>query len=396
MPDFPKADDLLRIFRDEVVSKSESLTVNAVDRDGTDSNIHAAGTAAVGEEVIGQLASVEEGVWLDSAFGPKLDKWAYDRYGLLRKQAAPAFVDLTFTTPTPAPAAFSIPGGTRCATSTGQEFITVVSVPFALGSTGPIVARARSTLAGVDQNVGTGTIVSITSAVIGAPDNLAVANAASAAGGAGVERDDDFKSRIRRFFIAARRGTKSAIETGALAVPGVVRATAIESLQTFGYPTRAVSLVIADDFTDALVRQGVSIPAYDGRSQALADVTSAALDEFRAFGMPVKVIVAQTRMVSIVLRLRFRATVTNPDAVALYARTLATQFVNNLDPGDTLDPANIRDLLKTVSGLDWTGDEVASPVGPIVPTSPYQVLRTSLSLVTFDSQATLQSQAVNV
>jgi hypothetical protein len=32
----------------------------------------------------------------------------------------------------------------------------------------------------------------------------------------------------------------------------------------------------------------------------------------------------------------------------------------------------------------------------VIPTSPYQALRTSLALVTTDSQATLQSQATNV
>lgn len=396
MPDFPKASELFRIFRDEAVSRSERLTVNAVDRDGTDSNIHGFATAAVGEEVIGQLASVEEGVWLDSAFGAKLDKWAFDRYGILRKQAAPAFVFLQFSTSVAAVTAFTIPGGTRCAASSGQEFITVVNVPFPLSGIGPVQVLARSTLAGLDQNIGSATILSITSTVPSGPVDLTVTNTEAAAGGAGIESDDDFKSRIRRFWVAARRGTKGAVETGALAVPGVVRASAIEGLQSFGYPTRAVTLVIADQFTDALVKQGVAVPAYDTKSQAFATVVSNSLDEFRAFGMPVKVIVAQVRLISVVLRLRFQATTTNPDAVALYARTLVAQLINIGDPGQSFDPADAVTLLRSVSGLDIFGDEVASPVGPIIPTSPYQVLRTSLASVTTDSQATLQSQASNV
>ena len=121
-----------------------------------------------------------------------------------------------------------------------------------------------------------------------------------------------------------------------------------------------------------------------------------ALDEYRADGIPVKVVVAQVRMIAVVLRLRFRATVTNPDAVALFARTLVVQFINGLRSGDTFDPNDLRPLLQSVSGLDIFGDEVASPVGAIVPVSPYQVIRASLPSVTTDSQATLQSQATNV
>lgn len=396
MPDFPKFPDLFRVFRDEAVSRSTRLTVNAVDRDGSDSNIHGAATAAIGEEVIGQLASVEEGFWLDSAFGPKLDRWAWGRYQLLRKQASAAVVFVQFSTTAAAPSAFTIPGGTRLSTSTGQEFLTLQSVPFPLGSVGPIQVIARSTLAGRDQNIGSRSIVSIKSQVPGQPADLVATNTEAAAGGDGVELDDDFKARIIKFWTNVRRGTKGAIEQGALGVPGVLRATSIEGLQSFGYPSRAVTLIIADRFTDALVKQGVPVPSYDTKSQALAQTVSQALDEFRADGIPVKVIVGQIRLVPVVLRLRFRASVTNPDAVALFARTLIVQLINGSNPGDAFVPASASEALRTVSGIDFFGDEIASPPGPIVPTSPYQVLRTNLALVTTDSQATLQAQAQSV
>lgn len=393
MPDFPKFDELFRVFRDEAVSRSQRLTVNAVDRDGSDANIHGAATAAVGEEVIGQLASVEEGVWLDSAFGPKLDRWAFDRYNMLRKQASPAFTTLEFSTTAAAPSAFTIAGGTRCATSSGQEFVTVVSVPFALGAAGPIQILARSTLAGLDQNVTPATITSITSQIPNQPADLRVTNPEAATGGDNVEQDDDFKARVRRFWIAARRGTRGAIETGALGVPGVVRAAAFEAMQQNAYPARAVTLVISDRFTDALVKQGVAVPSYEIKSQAFGQTVSQALEEFRADGIPVRVIVAQVRLVSVVLRLRFRASVQNPDAVALATRTLMIQLINDLNPGEAFVPADAAQALKAVSGLDLFGDEIASPAGPIVPSSPFQVLRSTLALITTDSQATLQSQA---
>lgn len=396
MPDFPKFDDLFKIFRDEAVSRSQRLTVNAVDRDGSDANIHGAATAAMGEEVIGQLASVEEGFWLDSARGPKLDRWAWGRYQQLRKQASSALVFVQFSTTAAAPGPFTIPGGTRLATSAGQEFVTLQNVPFPLGGTGPIQVMARSTLAGPDQNVASGTITSIKSQIVGQPTDLVVTNPLAAAGGDLVEQDDDFQARLRAFWTNARRGTLGAIVQGALGVPGVVRASATEGLQSFGYPTRSVSLVIADRFTDALVKQGVPVPSYDTQSQALAQVVSQQLDEFRACGIPVKVIVAQQRLVPVVLRMRFRASVTNPDAVALFARTVITGLINGGNPGDAFVPADATQRLRSVPGIDWFGDEIASPPGPIVPTSPNQVLRTSLALVTTDSQATLQAQATSV
>lgn len=391
--DFPKASELFRVFRDEAVSRSDKLTVNAVDRDGSDANIMGYSSAVVGEAVVGQLASVEEGFWLDSALDAKLDRLAWDRYQLIRKPAALAFVNVLFTTTAPAPGAFTIPPGTRVSTADGKEFQTIVGVTFPMGSSGPIPVLARSTLAGIDQNIGTGTIQSLTSQVIGSPVDLAVANDEAASGGDSAEDNDAFKTRIRRFWVSARRGTKGAIESGALAVPGVSRATTFETLQSFGYPSRIVSLVIADRFTDALVLQSGSSMTYDTKSQALAQVVRTALNEFRAFGIPVIVYVAQVRLLQIVLRLRFQASVANTDALAMYARTIVAQFVNELAPGATFDPTDIVRILASIPGLDVFGDEVASPVGAVIPTSPYQVLRTTLAAVTTDSQATMQLQA---
>lgn len=387
--DFPRAQDLFRTFRDEVVSRADRLTLNAVDRDGTDANIMGYGAAMIGEEVIGQLASVEEGRWLDSAFGVKLDRLAWDRYQLLRKPAAPAFVNLAFSTATAAPAAFSIPPNTKVRSADGREFLTTVAVTYPAGSVGPVYVTARSALSGIDQNVKSETLKSLTSAIVGAPAGLTVTNPKSAAGGANAESDDQFKARIRRFWVSARRGTKGALEAGALAVPGVTSALAIEGLTGPGYPNRQTSLVISDDFTDALVLAGVSTPTYDARSQAFAKVVFNALDEYRVFGMSVSVMVAAVRLVSVALRLHFQAGVADPDTLALYARSLIVQHINELAPGEVFDPADALDILRTVPGLTVMGDEIASPAGTINPSSPYEVLRSSLAFVSVDPQALL-------
>lgn len=388
MTDFPRAQDLFRVGRDEVVSRAERLTLNAVDRDGTDANIVMYGMSAVGEEVIGQLASVEEGLWLDSATKAKLDKLAWDRYGLLRKPAAPAFVTLTFSCPSASGAAFAIPTNTKVRTADGHEFIVVIGTTFPAGSVGPVYATARSTLAGIDQNVRPGTITSITSQLIGSPVGLTVTNELAAAGGDNAESDDSFKGRIRKFWKSARRGTKGAIEAGALAVPGVTNAVAFEGLTGAGYPNRMVSLVITDAFTDALIKQGVTVPTYETRSQAFAREVWNGLDEYRAWGIAVSVKVAAVQLISVAMRLHFQAGVSDPDLLALYARTMVVQRINELDPGEIYDPViHTLPILAVIPGLDYKGDEVASPPGTIDPTSPYQVLRTTLALVTVDAQA---------
>ena len=394
MPDFPKFADMFRVFRDEAVGRSTRLTLNAVDRDGSDSNILGAAAAVVGEEAVATLASVEEGFWLDSARGRKLDRLAWDRYQMLRKPASPAFVYLRFTTSAPAGSAFAIPSNVNARTADGREFVTVAGTTFPAGSSGPVDVLARSTLAGLDQNVGPGTVTSLVTQIAGSPVGLTVSNPESAVGGAAEEDDIPFKERIRQFWLNARRGVKTAIEAGALAIPGVRKATAFEGLTGPAWPNRMVSLVITDEFTDALVKQGVAVPTYEARSQAFAKVVQIGLDEWRGWGIPVFVTVAQVALVSVILRLRFQATeVLNIDYLSLLARAQVVSFINQLPPGATLDPVDLVTVLRALPGLDIRGDEIISPAGLVVPVSPYQVLRSYMGIVTVDSQATLGSIA---
>ena len=395
--DFPKFAELFRTFRDTLVANSTLVTLNAVDRDGADTNLIGAGGCAMGEEVVESLADVNEGFWLDSARGAKLDRLVWDRYGLVRLPASPSFVFLQFATTVPCPLAFAIPTGTKFSTSDGVEFIAVVSTTFPLGSTGPISLQCRSSLAGSDRNVDAGTINSITSQIANQAAGLQVTNAAAAAGGANAELDAALRARARRFWSAARRGTKAALELGALSVAGVLTVAAFEGLTGPGIPSRMVSLVVTDAFTDALVSQGATSSTYATKSQAFASQVGVGLDEYRAFGIPVFTSVSQTALVSVILRLRFLATAASDiDYITLVARTAIVNYINQLPPGPTdgtLDPAALVATLRGVSGLDIRGDEIVSPAGIVVPVSPYQVLRTSLSIVTTDTQATLSAVA---
>lgn len=386
--DLPREDTLIRIGSAEVLDTNTDLALTAVTRDGTDSNNMIAGGAAMGGEVVAQLAAVIEGNFLDTATGIKLDKLIWDRYGILRKSAGPSFVDVQFSTTAPAATAFNIPAGTALSSSDGKQFLTIDDVVYPIGSVGPVAVQARSQLAGVNQAVAPGKITSIVAAIAGQPADLVVTNALASAGGADRERDDDFRARARKFWRAFRGGVKSAIEFAALSVSGVVKATAFEGLDSVGRQNRIGALVVTDQWTDALVKQGVAVPAYATQSQAFARVVFNGLEEWRAMGISIDVIVAQVILVPMTLRLRFRAGA-NTQLATLMARAVAVDVCNSLRPGDTLNPTSVISRLRAVPGLDVVGDELENPAGIVIPTSPYQVLRTTLALVQVSTLASV-------
>jgi hypothetical protein len=380
MPDFPTFSDLFRVERDEVLARNAKLSLEAVERDGTDANVLLAAAAAAGDEVVAQLIAVCAAQYIDSAQGSALDKLAFDRYGLVRKPASPATGSVQFRTTVANPATFTIPIGTVVQTPDGIQFVTTGAVIFLIGSVGPVVATVRSVLAGASQQAQTNTITSIVSPIPGQPTDLKVNNPLATAGADDAEIDADLRDRARQFFVTARRGTLAAIEQGALAVPGVRRATAIEVIDVLGRPARVVELVIADAFTDALVQQNTNPVSYQVQSQSLSQTVYNGLLDVRAAGIFVQVFVAQVIVQPIVLNLTFNAGV-DANFVALIARATVVATVNSLRPGQTLVLQTVLTALQGVAGLAFTGNEIESPAGDIVPLA-LQVIRTSLNQTT--------------
>jgi hypothetical protein len=376
---FPTRADLFRAARDEVLLQNALLSAAAIERDGTDANLLAAAGAAMGDKVVGQLIAVAASLFLDSAMGQALDRLVWDRYSMVRKPAAPAFVNLAFSTATAVGTSFTIPIGTIIATSDGIQFSTIVATTMAAGTTGPVYVAATSLLAGANQQVVGGVVKNIVSQIAGSPNNLVVTNNNASAGAADRETDDQLRDRARRFWTTSQLGTKAAIERGALSVPGVVRATALEVLDGSSRPGRWVMLVVADGFTDALANLNQTSPAYATQSQALAVSVFNALDAYRCDGMFVQVIVAQVSLLQVTLALTFAAGV-DTLAVANNARAVVANYVNTLNPGQAFVPALALQALTQVAGLVITGGEIATPLGTVVPKT-LQVLRTTLELV---------------
>jgi uncharacterized phage protein gp47/JayE len=386
--DAPNFNDLFRIGRDEVLARNAQLSREAVERDGSDANVIVASGAAIGDETVGVLVQVASGMFLDSATGTLLDRVVFDRYGLTRKPASPAVGSVVFATTAPVPGAFVIPSGTALSTPDGIEFTTLVDMTFLAGAVATAPVSVRSLLAGLAQQASIGTIKNIIGQIPGSPNDLTVNNLLATAGADDDESDDALRDRARRFYQNVRRGTRGAIESGAVSVAGVRTAKAFEVIDAFGRPSRYVQLAISDAFTESLATLTAVVPAYQAQSQVLAAQVFQALDEYRACGIYVDVVVAQVVLLPIHLRLSIAAG-SDPDQVALEARAAVVTAVNGQQPGQNLPMSVIQNALKGIGGLIYTGTEIASPPGDIIAT-PLQAIRTSMGLVGAISTATDQ------
>lgn len=377
--DYPKLPELLRIASDEALANQKALTVNVIERDGTDANLLMASIAAMGEEVIGQIIDSDAGHYLDAAKRDRLRRRGFDGYGEAMRVAAPARGVCSFSTTAPVATSFSIPVNTVLTTADGRQYLTTTANNFLAGTTGPVNVEVRSTLAGAAQQAAAGTITAVVSRITGAPADLVVTNPLATAGAADAEDEEAYRARCRLIYRTLRRGTKLAIETAALRVPGVVTARSIPIVDATGRPMPMVQLFVTDRFTSALIQQAANPPAYQTQSQAFARYVWSQIQESVCDGVFVQVLVAQVRLVSIILQLRYVAGFDTAFTATL-ARATIVQRVNRLRTGETLLAADLLDALRTVPGLSIQGDEIVSPAGDVVPAA-LECLRTDLSLV---------------
>lgn len=371
MADFPTRLDLYSLGRDYVLQRAKKIDPGQVDLEGSDVNLIVGSTSYVANAVVLSLIQNVNALLLGGAFGEDLDRYALDRYSneIPRKGAAAARGSVVISRPTFAGGAGTIPMGTRLLTLAGVEYTTVQAAT--LGATDLTVEVAvRAAQAGKSSQTGANTI-----RLFGDPgalfdSTLSVTNPERTAGGEDAEDDDAYRERIRQFWRSARRGTLTAIEFGALSVPGVASATAEEVIDPNdpNRPARVVNLYIADSSGAA--------------SSALAASVRAALSEYRAGGIAVVVNIGLPVIVAVRLTLRFRSgvdTATLTDAI----RAAVVDYVNNLGVGRPLYRAALFSVLQRFSldGLIVSDDSIVTPAGDIIPTVS-ETLRTRLENVT--------------
>ncbi len=379
MADFPTFEQLFRVARDEIVQSNAKLNAAAVDRAGTDVNALVAAIAAVGDQVVAQLASTSASLFLDSAEGDDLDRLVFDRFAIVRTPASVGQGTVALTTTSPTAAAFAIPVGTVFSTVDGTQYESVAAVTFPVASTGPVNVAVRSLLAGLDQQASVGTITSIVSLISGAPADLSATNAQATFGAGDAEDDASLRERARSFFVTARRGTLAAIEAGALTASGVRSARAYERVEGNARPYGYVTLVVTDQYTDALADLVAPTPTYETQSNAVAASVFASLSEYRPAGTYVEVLVAQVVLQPYTLGLAYQAGFDAP-TVEQQVRTALAEYINALAPGETLSEATARNRIQAIPGVSVTNQEIITPAGDVVPT-PLQVLRTSASII---------------
>ena len=372
MADVPTQLDLFDAGRREALLSPTRFDAAIIDIDGSDVNVLFNVSAAMGEEVAQYVQAAFNELFLSTASGEALDRWVYDRYQLTRFTAQSAVVTLRLTR-SDTTVGVTIPLGSTFAAPEGQIFELVNDAVFAPGNGGPLDAVAVAQRTGTAGNVAADTITAVTASLpvqdvqVTNPDLLdstgALVSPGAAAGGRAAETDDELTTRARQFFVNARRGTRSAIEFGALQVGRVNQATAIENLNlTTGAPGYRVQLTIADSSGQA--------------NLALGQEVQANLDEFRALGVPVIVINAVPEYVAIVATgLQFEAGA-NTTAVLSRARDAILAVVNGTPPGTTLRRAAILSALQQVELLIVPDEALVEPVGDLVPTLG-TVIRTS-------------------
>ena len=367
MVDLPTRADLYSIGRSYLVARAKKIDPAQVDIEGSDANIFVGSPSVVADYIVKQLGFSVAAQTLDGAEREDLDRYAFDRYQLPRKGAVAARGQVRFFRTVATVGAGSIAANTRLRTLTGVEYITTTTASFGVGDL-EAVSNVRAIEAGKSSQVGSNSIRQFVTPGSVFDGSIQVTNDIPMAGGEDAEQDDEFRARIRDFWRSARRGILAAIEFGARTVPGVVSALAVETLNLIGEPTRLVELFIADS-------SGVA-------NRQLADDVDVALAEYRAGGINVIIYTSLPFLVSVVLKLSFRA---NVDTIALTEeiRNAVVSYVNSLPVNGPLYVGELMVVLSRFKddGLIVDGGSVVAPVGDLVPT-PGQTLRTVLGNVT--------------
>lgn len=367
MPDLPTRLDYFALGRDYVLQRAKKIDPAQVDIEGSDVNIIVGVSSVMADHVTKQLAFRTASLLLDGCDDEDLDRYVFDRYQQTRKGASPAVGAVRIFRTDSVAGGGTIPIGTKLTTTTGVQYITTTAAT--LGST-DLVTRAdvRAVEAGKVTQAGANSIqrFAVPSALF--DRNLQVNNDNTTAGGEDAEDDETFRARVRDFWRVARRGILAAIESGALTVPGVVSAQAIEVLTTGNQPARLVQLYIADS-------SGVA-------SDALARLVLVALDEFRAGGIQVLISTSIPLLVDVQLQLTFRA---NVDTLSLtdQVRAAFVGFINSLPVNGVLLRADLNAVLSRYKedGLVPVDTSIIAPVGDLVPPTG-TTIRTTLANVT--------------
>lgn len=255
--------DFFRIARNRIrITPDAQLDPAAVDKTGSTLNILAAVGSAMAEECESRSQARFAAQLVASATEGDLDRLILERSKgkLPRKGAGAAAVDLYLSRTSTAAGEGQVDAGTEILAG-GLTWTLDSSVIFAASALGPFAVSATCTTLGSAgngvaadsqkfKNLGalfdqTLTVQSVGTALGGI----------SSAGGADRETDEAYRARYALWDAGLDRNIDF-LAAGALSVPGVAAATALEDLDEDGNPTGTVTLYLGDAFgraTDGLL-----------------------------------------------------------------------------------------------------------------------------------------------
>jgi uncharacterized phage protein gp47/JayE len=280
MPVAQSFEELFQQGLAEMQARRGDLAIN--DGDVTEADLHAA--AAMADAVIRYAALAFKETFIDGATEDRLTSLVYDHLGITRNPATAAQVTLTFARSGGDLDAGTIPSGTTVATSFdpgGKQLRYTTDAPINVpdGDDGPFTVAATCTVVGAAGNAAAGKVEKIVDVLF---DTFTVTNAAAAAGGNEQEGDEDLRRRAKNFFATLRRGTRAALEQGALEVDEVRVATVVENAEE-----GTVTVLVGDS---------------DGNSTAeMIEAVEFELENWRAAGVFVAVAGASQKPVAMTL-----------------------------------------------------------------------------------------------
>jgi uncharacterized phage protein gp47/JayE len=344
--------DLYEIGRTNMRTQAKRIDASTVDVAGSDANLFVGATSFMTFAVQRQLIERINALYLDGCNGEDLDRWAFDRYRILRKGASPARTSMVFSRAVLGGGAGQIDAGRKFVTPEGIEYLTTQPTIFQ-ATTMSVSTFVRAVNAGKDYQIGANNLRKPSSGTLFDP-RITMNNPTAAAGGENRESNDVFRERIRDFWRAMSRGTIGAIEYGARTVPGVESAQAIEETDN-GKPARLVQLSIADS-------SGVS-------SLALETSVEVALDDWSGAGVYVNLVGGYPQMIPMIqLNLKIRA---GYDYVTLQQNIQAAvvEYSNSLGIGKALYRGALMSVLARfqTEGLELNDQTILQPLADIIP-----------------------------
>jgi len=351
--DIPSRLDFYGIGRRYVISRARNIDPAVIDVQGSDANVFVGATSFMAQQVSRQLADGLRNLTLD-AEGDQLDRVVMDRYQLPRKGAAPAVGSVDLARAVATAGAGTVDLGTKMTTRGGVEYVSLTAGSFDASTTSGVSVDVRAVQAGAAFQVGANQVVAMSNPGILFDPTIQPNNPLPMSGGADRETDPDYRNRARNFWSAARRGTVGAIAFGALAVPGVDSAFAMEELDPTGRPARIVTLVAADGAGQC--------------NRVLAARIEQGLLDYRAAGITVIVLGSQPQIITVRLALTFRAGV-DTSTLSNDIRAAVVEFVNSLGANQALRRADLSAVLARYrdAGLVPVDGTIAEPVGDLIP-----------------------------